>query len=300
MSLDFKSLLGGTFNHKTLHFIDKGRWEFRAPDEEENSRIARQVRGHIFRASLDSTSDSGREALWERCWANRLQRAEEGGELTPDFLTREEWPMRLNGRFILPSSNTFEACWTAVLRSHLYEKYFAPAEVVHEFGCGSGHNLFALANQQRGKILHGYDWSPSAVRSLQWIRERYGIPIHGHRFNFFDPPSVMEMRSYPTGVLTIGALEQVGKNFQKFLSMLLASKPNIVVHVEPLIELYDAKDELDALAIIYHWRRKYLEGYLPALQVLEKAGEIEILELRRTGLGSFYHDPYVVLAWRAK
>jgi hypothetical protein len=61
-----------------------------------------------------------------------------------------------------------------------------------------------------------------------------------------------------------------------------------------LIELYE-DNLLDYLAVQYHRKRGYLEGYLGA--VIDSGAEI--IELKRNNFGSLYHDAYSVLVWKA-
>jgi hypothetical protein len=148
---------------------------------------------------------------------------------------------------------------------------------VYEFGCGTGHNLTGLMN------CKGFDWSGSAVRKL---RDR---GIDADVFDMLNP-TPMEI---PGAAVTFHALEQLGKNFRPFLDFLLEARPKVVVHVEPILELYE-DNLLDYLAVQYHKKRGYLEGYLEA--VINSGAEI--LELKRNHFGSLYHDAYSVLVWR--
>lgn len=98
------------------------------------------------------------------------------------------------------------------------------------------------------------------------------------------------------GVLTIGTLEQIGRNFGPFLDFLLEKKPRICVHVETLYEVYDQDNLVDWLAAAYLEKRNYLRGFLARMRELEAEGRVRILDLRRT-FGSFYHDGYTYLVW---
>jgi hypothetical protein len=81
---------------------------------------------------------------------------------------------------------------------------------------------------------------------------------------------------------------------------LLARKPAICVNMEPMLELYDENNPVDALAIRFHRKRGYLEGFLPALRRLAEAGRIEIVEVKRFKFGSLYHECYSYVAWRTR
>jgi hypothetical protein len=123
--------------------------------------------------------------------------------------------------------------------------------------------------------------------------------IEGHRFNMlvadgWDGADI----DAGTAVLTVHALEQLSTGWRPFLDYLLARRPGLCLHVEPLLELYDEHHPLDALASRYHRKRRYLEGFLPAVEALEAEGRAEILARRRTSFGGLHHESFSLLAWR--
>ena len=104
-----------------------------------------------------------------------------------------------------------------------------------------------------------------------------------------------------SGVITTLAMEQLGANFQPFLNYLLAKRPKVCVHLEPIVEFYSPSvNLLDALAAEYHRKRGYLEGFWPTLKELQNAGKVDILDARRLLFGSLYHEAYTVLVWRPR
>lgn len=68
--------------------------------------------------------------------------------------------MRLNGEYIVSPNPHFELDFFRVLRDWLLREYFPSVSEVHEFGCGTGYNLLALAAIFPGKRLRGSDLSP--------------------------------------------------------------------------------------------------------------------------------------------
>ena len=100
------------------------------------------------------------------------------------------------------------------------------------------------------------------------------------------------------GAVTVLAMEQLGRSWGPFLDYLLAKRPSVCVHLEPLFELYDSNNLLDWLAMSYHRKRGYLEGFLPAVRKLETEGRADIIDVRRLYFGSFMHEGYSVLVWR--
>ncbi|MFH0958618.1 MAG: hypothetical protein V1897_07925, partial [Pseudomonadota bacterium] len=114
-----------------------------------------------------------------------------------------------------------------------------------------------------------------------------------------DPDPLVRLNP-GTGVYTFGALEQVHSNHVKFIEFLLERKPALVLNVECLHELYDEEDLSDTIALAYHRRRNYLEGYLTRLLALEAEGRIEILNVHHFRFGNMNDDPLSHVVWKPK
>jgi SAM-dependent methyltransferase len=262
-------------------------------------RIIRQVMEHL---DSDKPSKVGqhRAAIWESCWSDNLQKFVDGGfdpgKLVPDFFKPDQ-PIRLNQDYVIPRNPRFELDFFQVCRAFLFERFFSDAGSVYEFGCGSGFNLLALAQQLPGKKLYGLDWSKSSNDTLNLLGGKLGLPIAGRHFDFFEPDAGLQLDPR-SGVLTMAALEQVGPRHERFVEFLLEKKPQICVNMEPLAELYQADQLVDYLALRFHTKRGYLDGFLGGLRKLESKGRIEVLDVRRFHFGSIYHEAYSYVAWR--
>lgn len=216
-----------------------------------------------------------RKAMWDRCWSEH-----EG--LTPAYMASDV--VRCKGRFWhAPGA---EKRFLDNLRGELYERYLDGVGEVSEFGCGLGQNLVPLLNT--GRRVRGFDWSAAACEKVR------ALGIEAQEFDMFSPADV----SISGAAVTIHAMEQLGRRWGRFLDFLLAAGPSIVIHIEPVAELYDAGNLLDYLALQYHQKRNYLFGYFSRLKELEGAGTIEILEARRSHFGNLYHEAYSVMVWR--
>jgi hypothetical protein len=90
----------------------------------------------------------------------------------------------------------------------------------------------------------------------------------------------------------------VGPRHEAFLQFLLQQRPRVCVHMEPMLELYDPRNDVDALAIQYHTTRGYLSGFLPRLWQLEAEGRIDMLQVQRMQFGSLFHEAYSIVVWR--
>ncbi len=199
-----------------------------------------------------------RRELWERCWA------ESGG--VPEYFGLGEY---------------MEFC---LLRQQLYLKYLQGVEEVNEFGCGTGHNLIPLIGTCR---VRGFDWANSAVAFVK------SLGIEAEVFDMFAPRDI----KIKGAVLTVHSMEQLGSNWKPFLDYLIAQKPQICIHIEPIEELYDdSAREQERLS--YHRRRGYLSGYLTELRSLERDGLVKLLEVRKSEFGGKDHDAYSVVVWR--
>jgi SAM-dependent methyltransferase len=242
-----------------------------------------------------------RQGIWEEVWAEHLQNfvAQEyaAEALVPRFI-RPAPIVRLQGNYVHPLSPTFELDFFRIFRLWLFQTYLKEWTSVYEFGCGSGFNLLALAELYPDKQLWGMDWVESSVQLVTLTGESRQLSLKGRQFDFFAPDSTIEL-GRESAVITIAALEQVGTQFQPFLAFLLDKRPGLCIHIEPVLEFYDENSLVDFLAIQYHYRRGYLQGFYSALKALKNAGQIEILASRRLGFGSLYHEAYSLMVWRS-
>ncbi len=254
------------------------------------------------RVRLEGWADaSGAHRLerWETGWGENLEEFISSGydtqKLIPKFVRPNE-PLRIDGRYVRPRDPWLEDHIVQVLRAYLFLTYFKDVEKIHEFGCGTSHNLIHLAKLIPHKTLHGLDWSISAVKIIDVLRQELKLPIQGHRFDLFNPDMLYALHP-EDGMYTVGTLEQLGTNFGPFLDFLLEKKPKVCIHVETLHEKYDPAVEFDLWAIKYLEKRNYLRGFLPALQQFEKEGKAKIIHVKRF-FGSFYHEGYSICVWK--
>ena len=243
-----------------------------------------------------------RQDVWQKGWEENLQDFIKSGydlnKLVPKFI-RPNQAMRLNRNYIVPSNPNFELDYFSVFRLWLFRKYLKDFESIYEFGCGTGFNLAILAQLYPEKKLHGLDFVPSSVELVNKLGEAYGWKMTGHLFDMLSPDDNFEMEDN-SAIFTIGTVEQLASNFGAFLQFLLKRPPELCLHVEPTIELYDENNLIDYLAMKFHRKRGYTEGYLTRLRELEAQNKIEILEVKRPFFGSLYMEGYSYMVWRPK
>jgi len=244
----------------------------------------------------------GRLPAWERGWSEVQARFErsggEPGALLPQYFLERQGVMRLGGAYVQPAVPAFQPNFVGVLQAWVACRFLDPVEHVYEFGCGPGHNLVAFARLYPAKTYVGLDWAAASQAILARAAATLGARLSGRRFDMFAPDPDLD---FPPGsaVVTVSAMEQLGERFEPFLDFLLARRPAICVHLEPLHELYDQSTLLDWVAARYAERRGYLRGYLPHLERLERQGRVEILDKRRL-LGNLHHDGWGSLVWRPR
>ena len=232
-------------------------------------------------------SGKHRKQQWEKGWRENL----ESGNATPKYFGKYK-VNRLNGRFVIGKSKTYEQDMLYSIVDSLGKKYLSKVENIIEFGCGTGHNLWRMKAINPNAELFGVDWAESSVEMVQ--AQGFG----SFKFDFFNPGKTYKKGYEHFGVYTVAALEQTGTDYKKFVQYLLKNKPEVVVHIEPIPELLDSTKLLDYLSIQYMHKRQYLRGYLEYLESLEKKGKLKIIEKRRSGIGSMLIDGYSIIVWK--
>tara|TARA_B100001093_G_C26455252_1_gene854051 strand:+ start:378 stop:764 length:387 start_codon:yes stop_codon:yes gene_type:complete len=97
------------------------------------------------------------------------------------------------------------------------------------------------------------------------LREKLGMNIFGHRFDLFAPDGDYQIKDN-SGLLTVGALEQIGNSFTEFLDYVMEQKPSICVHMETTYELYDQDDLFDYLSAKYLEKSRLFKRILGPLE----------------------------------
>jgi len=241
-----------------------------------------------------------RQEVWNDGWTENLKNFIKSkydlNALVPKFI-RQNQLVRFNQNYIKPSNPNFELDYFSVFRSWLFNKYFKQVNNVYEFGCGTGFNLVALAKIFPDKSLYGLDFVRASCELVNKISEAYQLKLKGCIFDMIDPDKNFKISAH-SAIFTIGSIEQLAGKFENFLLYLLKQSPELCVHVEPTVELYDKNNLIDYLAIKFQQKRGYTQNFLPRLKELEKKGKIEILKIKRLFFGSLYMEGYNLMIWR--
>lgn len=249
----------------------------------------------------------GDKERWEKGWQENLEsfrKTHKEDSLIPKYYHPKRI-LRYKDFYIHPIYDNLEYNFLKVFRAFIFT-FLKKYHRVYEFGCGTGFNLLALYRMYPKIELHGLDWAESSIELLKeinkvfyktyWGTKRY-INIHPHLFDMFNPSKL----DIPKGsaVFTWGALEQLGNDFEPFLQFLL-SKKIFVLNIEPIMELYDPQNPMDAYSIEYMKRRGYLKGYLTRLLQLEIEGRIKIERIQRIHFGNMNYEGWSYITWRTK
>ena len=274
-------------------------FRYRKLEGHERDQVLLNVLKRIDSDQFSMAGTAGK-ARWEKGWSENLESFMEHGhdlsQLVPKYI-RPDQPLRLDQNYVVPVDTNFELNWYEVFRLWLFSTYLKDAETVYEFGCGSGFNLAVLSQLYPRKELYGLDWAAASRDIVNELAKTYGWNMKGLLFDFFSPDESVKIADNSV-VLTIGALEQTGRDYEPFLQYLLKASPKLCVHVEPILEWYDENNLVDYAAIRFHEKRKYWEGFPGRLKELESEGKVEILKTKRSCFGSLYLEGYSQLVWR--
>ncbi len=268
---------------------------------DEEHRLADELDAFIETTDFRSVGGEASD-IWERGWGEVAERVGQGpvtvDALRPQYF-RDERHFRLNGRYVEAVEPRVEYRLSIAVRRILLNHYLADVPSVVELGCGTGLNILLLAGSFAQMRLVGCDWAGASQRILSAMERQFPGRIEGKRLNMLTMEGADDLSiGGDDTVLTVHAMEQLSGNWQACLDFIMAARPRMCLHIEPLLELYDAGDPADARMIRYHRKRGYLHGYLPAVQRLAEQGQAKILELRRTAFSGVHHEAYSVLAWQ--
>lgn len=239
--------------------------------------------------------------VWENGWEDVyrfiMTKDINFNELKPQYF-HEKAPCRLFGNFVEQISDNFEYWVGLLVRCVYFNKHLSSLEGIYEFGCGTGINILILNKINENLHLTGCDWAKASKDILLKMPVKGKGTINGYRFNMLTLQGEIDFIKKNCGLLTVHALEQLGRNWNEFLQFIIRNNPQICVHIEPLFELYQNADVYSNLAADYHVKRGYLNGFVDEIKSLESKGMATIIELHRIEYSGLYHEAYSILVWK--
>lgn len=272
---------------------------YRPLDERETSNQFLHIEEVLNDPNLRICSPDSQK-VWEQGWGEVLQRVQSASfdetQLNPQYFKHQIF--RLNGQFVYADTPAFEEKIYKQIKRYLFMTYFNDIKQAIEFGCGTGQSLLLLAQCQPNIKITGCDWSGPAVEIAKTIAKETHHDISGQQVNLFnlEGSDTLNLDS-DTAIYTFHTLEQLGKEHRDFVNWLLYKQPKRCIHLEPIKEFYNPELNFDQVAIRYHERRNYLDGFYNYLKQLENEGKLIIRKAHRLGFGSQYQEAYSLVIW---
>ena len=295
---DFEGALRSKLSDRLRNKINQLDLSFENLSSTERDQCILQIVSALQNPDL---LQAGRHRLpdWEAGWAenlNAIRTAKTLDSIVPRYFGKYDYA-RWKQEFIRPRTEGFDYKVLDILVEWALETWMTSVTTIYEFGCGPGYHLSRARSLYPDAKLVGLDWAKSSQQTLNALCEAGLVPnLEAQNFDFFKPNDELEL-PLNSGVFTVAALEQVDSEFEPFLQFLIAKKPKICVHLEPIEELLDPNHLVDALSRFYFRKRRYLHGFLTRLQELEASGIIQIHHQQRTNTGSQFIEGHSLVVW---
>lgn len=295
---ELERLWGSPLTPRLAGHVRKLNLQYRrlTPEERDASLLK------IVNAIHDPPVAAGKNRLqqWEEGWGENLsalKKDQSPDAVIPRYFGKHQ-VVRWHGDLAVPLASDFEYHILTVLVEWVMETWLAGVGTIYEFGCGPGYHLVRAGALFPDKQLVGLDWTEASQDILKRLVETGATRrLQGRRFNFFEPDPTLELGAN-AGIYSVAALEQIGENHETLIQYLLAKKPRICAHIEPIDELLDEDRLLDRLSVICAHKRNYLRGFLPRLRELEQQGRLTILRQQRTWTGSLFIEGHSLVVWK--
>ena len=240
------------------------------------------------------------EVDWQDDWFSVLQNLQTNDDNVKSII-RPKWFRKsafVNIQNCLSLTETPYVDWEyqLITRQMLFYTHLKDIDNICEFGSGSGTNFYLINKILQDKNFILSDISVTSLKIIQELKRK--LNRNNLTYSNIDIEQDIDLQLPDnTAVITTSVLEQIGDNYKNFIKFILKEKPQIVINVEPIVELLDSKNGFDNVMNLYCEKRKYLTGYLTELEKLEKQKKIKIIMKKRTMVsGTFIENS--VLIWK--
>ena len=240
------------------------------------------------------------EVDWQDDWFSVLQNLRTNDDNVKSII-RPKWFREsafVNIQNCLSLTKTPYVDWEyqLITRQMLFYTHLRDIENICEFGSGSGTNFYLINEILQNKNFILSDISVTSLKIIEELKRK--LNRNNLTYSNIDIEQDIDLQLPDnTAVITTSVLEQIGDNYKNFINFILKEKPQIVINVEPIVELLDSKNGFDNVMNLYCEKRKYLAGYLTELEKLEKQKKIKIIMKKRTMVsGTFIENS--VLIWK--
>lgn len=299
---EFQEIFGEELSPYIKNCINEYQFEYEEFSEAERNELLLLIVKTLLDPNITKSGEH-RISEWEHGWGENLTEInkENGDEssIIPKYFSKYN-AIRWRGRFIKPISSKFEYRSLRIILDWLFDKYARDCDAIYEFGCGPAHHLLRAREVNKNAKLWGLDWAKSSQRIIDKIRTSgMDSNIFGHNFDYFNPDLKFNLDQNSI-VFTVASLEQIGNRWDKFINYLIDQKPKVCFHVEPIGEMLDEDVLLDYLSIQYFKKRNYLDGLLDGLRKFEEEGKVNILDIKRSHIGSLFIEGYSIVIWEPR
>lgn len=240
------------------------------------------------------------EIDWQDDWFNVLQNLRTNNENVKSIIRpkwfRESAFVNIHNCLSLTETPYVDWEYQLITRQMLFYTHLKDIENICEFGSGSGTNFYLINEILQNKNFILSDISVTSLKIIEELKRK--LNRNNLIYSNIDIEQDIDLQLPDnTAVITTSVLEQIGDNYKNFINFILKEKPQIVINVEPIVELLDSKNGFDNVMNLYCEKRKYLAGYLTELEKLEKQKKIKIIMKKRTMVsGTFIENS--VLIWK--
>ena len=240
------------------------------------------------------------EIDWQDDWFNVLQNLRTNNENVKSIIRpkwfRESAFVNIHNCLSLTETPYVDWEYQLITRQMLFYTHLKDIENICEFGSGSGANFYLINEILQDKNFILSDISVTSLKIIEELKRK--LNRNNLIYSNIDIEQDIDLQLPDnTAVITTSVLEQIGDNYKNFINFILKEKPQIVINVEPIVELLDSKNGFDNVMNLYCEKRKYLAGYLTELEKLEKQKKIKIIMKKRTMVsGTFIENS--VLIWK--
>jgi len=152
------------------------------------------------------------------------------------------------------------------------------SDTIVELGCGWGLNLWTILANNPQKKLEGYELSENGLNVCTEINNHFNCDVS------FGNIDLTKNSTFPIlknkSVFTFHVLEQLKYDTSIVIENIIKSKPKMVLHFEPVPELYGNSDH-EKLVKYFIQYMDYQDNLLDTLKIFEKEGRITIVESKR-------------------
>ena len=240
------------------------------------------------------------EIDWQDDWFSVLQNLQTNNDNVKSIIRpkwfRESAFVNIHNCLSLTETPYVDWEYQLITRQMLFYTHLKDIENICEFGSGSGTNFYLINEILQDKSFILSDISVTSLKIIEELKRK--LNRNNLTYSNIDIEQDINLQLPDnSAVITTSVLEQIGDNYKNFINFILKEKPQIVINVEPIVELLDSKNGFDNVMNLYCEKRKYLAGYLTELEKLEKQKKIKIIMKKRTMVsGTFIENS--VLIWK--